>query len=147
MLTFCFICSSRFNFPESNLPGSKVTPPTRSVPGSCPRRSARGGRGRAARGLWQTSRPAPSKPAPNGRLLLRPLPRGRGRPVSGCGLLLGYRIAAANEEAESTQDQSSPEEEEEEEMEEEEEEEPMGVKSRTFLRSLIRLEHNYSFPM
>lgn len=92
-----------------------------------------------ARGPWQTSRPVPSKPVPSARLLLQPLARGQGRPVSGCGLLLGYRIAAMNEERESIQDQSS--------LEEVKEEEVVGLKSRNFLQNLIRLEHNYSFSM
>ena len=71
----------------------------------------------------RTSKPAPSKPGPSGRplLLLQPLATGQGR-GSGCGLLLGYRIAAMDDERESIQDLSSPEEEEEGEEEEEEEE-------------------------
>lgn len=94
------------------------------------------------RAPWQTSKPAPSKPGPSARplLLLQPLATGQGRPGSGCGLLLGYRIAAMDDERESIQDLSSPE-------EEEEEGEVVGWRSRDRLQALIRLEHNYSFSM
>ena len=83
---------------------------------------------------------------------MQPLATAQRRPVSGCGLLLGYRIAAVDDERESIQDLSSPEEEEEEEETEEEEEEMeegeiVGWRSRDRLRTLIRLEHNYSFPV
>ena len=71
---------------------------------------------------------------------MQPLATGQGRAGVGCGLVLGYRIAAVDDERESTQDLSSPEEEEEEQGE-------VAWKSRDRLRTLIRLEHNYSLPL
>lgn len=75
----------------------------------------------------------PSRPGPSARplLLLQPLGTDQGR--AGAGLVLGYRIAAVEDERESTQDPSSPEEQE-------------TWRSRDRLRALIRLEHNYSSP-
>ena len=75
---------------------------------------------------------------------MQPLATGQGRPGSGCGLLLGYRIAAMDEERKSIQDLSSPE---EVEVVEVEAGEMVGWRSRDCLQALIRLEHNYCFSV
>lgn len=140
--------SPRFNYQGSNLHGSKGIPHTRSARGSCPPARARGALGLGGHELWQTSKPEPSKPEPRGRplLLLRPLARGQGRPVSGCGLLLGYRIATVNDEDESTPDPPSLGEGGRKEAETRGRR-PAKRRSRNRLQTLIRLEHNYSFSM
>ncbi|RVE71126.1 hypothetical protein OJAV_G00071600 [Oryzias javanicus] len=82
-----------------------------------------------------------SRRAPRGRplLLLRPLARGRGRPVSGCGLLLGYRIATVNDDDESTRAPPSPGEGGRREPETRGRR-PAKRRSRSRLQTLIRLE-------
>ncbi|KAF6739854.1 putative Polycomb group protein ASXL1 [Oryzias melastigma] len=139
---------SGFNYQGSNLHGSKGIPHTRSARGSCPPARARGALGLGGHELWQTSKPEPSKPEPRGRplLLLRPLARGQGRPVSGCGLLLGYRIATVNDEDESTPDPPSLGEGGRKEAETRGRR-PAKRRSRNHLQTLIHLEHNYSFSM
>lgn len=105
----------------------------------------------------------PSRPEPSARplLLLQPLAPSQARRGTGCSLLLGYRIAAADDEPESIQGLLSPEEIQGEEIrgeeiqvEENQEKEKvakggkvLGGRSRNRLNVLIRQEHNYSIPM